>query len=688
MKSLLILSLLVSLVGCNSDPYPSAGDRLKDPRKPTVVKDPPNGMNIDSKVEFTEGEPGLIKYKVNVPSPGQPVVWVEDLPQGAVFNKADSTITWTPDYYAGNNLKDPTIKSRDYEFTIYYRSNLDDPKTAQKEKVTIIVYDKPREFVIDTAKEKTVSEGNTLSYHFTIKSVDYPQGPFKVYTQGMPANTIVEKISNTEYRLVFTPDYHHVKINANPNPCGTSDNDCLLYTPKITVNNPANHETDVDIKIKVQDVRQNITLVTPTSTDQGLDMSFGIASVDPNGEVAPKIFVSSGEPKPGYGQFETDLVKDEENNSSVLNVKWRDIPLSMNGKFHTFTFKSCVLSSLYSYNDCDTKTLKVKIVVKKRNAPVFARSEWEQGEIKYLKYNERQTYSIDITDGDTNIDVNDVKVVPEAMKKFVSFSNGNLNVRFDKPGIHQFSLVATSNYNVASAESFMVEVFSKDRFRTIYLTDSTRNDEVRFYKEVMGDVQLINPAIMPLYDRVLSGRDNLIVGTDILADPSMSSHIERAMTFIDKVVVASSLIENMPAKFLEELQNDFRVSIMGRYSDISNAPDLSKMYFVARADFIKAKDKIRLKLNSTSESYDPLIFSLGVDRTNCQDVMDFTNKGEVQGSSLFKIGIICNRKNSSGRIAILGTEFSDLKTIQQDEKIPALWLNTMLNTSLNNKKVD
>ena len=66
--------------------------------------------------------------------------------------------------------------------------------------------------------------------------------------------------------------------------------------------------------------------------------------------------------------------------------------------------------------------------------------------------------------------------------------------------------------------------------------------------------------------------------------------------------------------------------------------------------------------------------------------MDFTNRGEDQGSSLFKIGIICDRKFNRGRIAILGTEFSDLKTGTNDTKVPAKWLKTMLSTSLDNKR--
>ena len=683
MKYLVILTLLVSLVGCEKDPYPGEGSFIKNPRKPTVVKDPPIGFQVAEKVDFSEGRENIVKIRINVPKPGKPIVWVEDLPKGAVFVEKDLMIKWIPGFYDGNNLKDPTIKSKDYFVKINYKSTEDEPNSHHTAKVMFVVYDVPRDFKINTAKVKSVNEGGTLHYDFTVNSVDYPKGPFKVYTEGMPANTTVKKLSDTEYRLVFSPDFLHVKLNNNPNPCNGSNKNCMKYTPTITVNNPANHETKTQVTIKVNDVRQPIKLVTPDNMQQGLDISFGIASVDPNGEIAPNISVVDGKPRTGYGDFSTNIKQDEVNNSSVFSVSWKDIPLVMNGKSHTFKFKTCVMS------DCDTKSFTVNIVVKDRNAPTFLRENWKQGEIKYLKHNESFATYIGIKDADSAMGIENVKVVPEHMKKFVKFntSNSKIEVQFSKPGFHQFSLVATSPYNVSSAESFVVEVFRKDRHKTIYFTDSTRNEEARFYKEVMGDVQLLNPVLNVLHDRILAGRDNLILGTDILQDPAMQKDIARAMSKIGNVVVASSLLENMPPKFLDELQNDFRVSILGRYSDISGAPDLKKMYFVARDDFQKPSAKIRLKLKSTSESFDPLVFSIGVDRKNCQDVMDFTNKGEVHGSSLFKIGIICDRKNKKGRVAILGTEFSDLKAVKADEKVPAFWLKKMLSTSLNNKKV-
>jgi hypothetical protein len=89
-----------------------------------------------------------------------------------------------------------------------------------------------------------------------------------------------------------------------------------------------------------------------------------------------------------------------------------------------------------------------------------------------------------------------------------------------------------------------------------------------------------------------------------------------------------------------------------------------------------------LKQTSSLESSNPMIFSVGVDRQGCEDVLDLTD-GNQEGR--LKIGIICDRR-TGGRYAILGTEFADLKTSENEKSLPAKWLKRMLSTRLNNKE--
>ena len=685
LKSLLLLSFLFIAFACDNEPYPEDaenGDLRRNPRRET---NPPTvAMSIilpSEDVTLFEGKPFVQKIKVAVPNPGKPIVEVENLPKGAIFDPEELTITWKPGFTDGNDPKDPTIKVRRYLVTVRLFTTEPGRENEKKERVLpLSVYDVPRIFEIDAKDKRYLKEGETLSYEFEINNEDYPQGPFNVYSSDIPANAKIVRINDTQFRLEYTPDYHHVKLNGNAQDCMASrwKKLCYNYVGKLTAINPAGHKAEKEIKIEIEDKRQHVELSTPSDMENGLDISFSVSAIDPNGEIAPEISMDSLEPE--FGEFTTELTKDEENNFSVLHVKWSDIPPSHNGQKKSFSFKSCALSSPTSTGSCKHQSFAVTIKVKERKAPVFERSSWEIGEVKYFKYNDRFTTYIRVKDGDSFQEVDNVVVLPESMRKNIVFNGGSLEIRgIKKPGIHQFTLSATSEYNVTSAESFVFEVFDKKRARTIYFTDSTRDAEVKFYRDTMKDVELMNPVLQPLNKRNLSGRDTLIVGTGILTDPDRKDDLSQAMNEIRNVVVASPLVRNMPDEFLRKLQSEFRVSITGRYSDISGAPELKNMYFVARSDLDSPKDKIGLNLDSTPESFDPLIFSVGVDRVNCQDVLDFTDQGE---ESLFKIGVICDRK-TSGRFVILGTEFADLKTAEEDEEIPAKWLRSMLKTPLN-----
>jgi hypothetical protein len=678
MKILSLILLGLISIGCESDPYP-AGDTRVTPR--AAQKDPADALSmvVQGKYEFQEGSTKGFKIKVAVPTPWAADMKVDNLPAGAVFDKDKFTISWRPGFFDGNQAGDPTIKTRVYPITIWLRSTDPNSEVRTKE-VNLIVYDVPQNMTIHGRTSDSVSEGDELEYEFSISNKDYPNGPFSVNTIDMPANTRIEQVSDNEYKLILKPDHHHVKINEQDD-CSSYRESCLKYIGKIIAYNPANHKSETSVEIKVKDTRLGTKIVPPNDMKQGLDITFQVSAYDLNGEVAPKIRLKSD--APDYGLFITNIVEDEETNSSVLNVTWKDIPPSYNGRDFTFRFEACSLATNGSYSNCISDSNKVSIVVKDRKSPTIDRAEWAAGEIKYLDFNSTERFTIDVTDGDNSrLDIENVVVMPKEMRKYVKWYNGNLKVNFKKPGIHQFSLVAKSEYNMTSAESFVAEVFEKNRSRTLYFTDSTRDSEVKFYRDTMGKVQLMNPVLQALNERNLSGRDTLILGTGILQDASLKEQIGRAMGKIENVVVASPLIENMPTSFIDELQKDFHISILGRYNELPNTSKLSQMHFIQREDFESTKAKVKLKETSTIESSNPLIFSVGVDRVKCEDVLDLTDKAE---EARLKVGIICDRK-TGGRYAILGTEFSDLLVGQADKSIPAMWLRRMLTTDLNNNK--
>ncbi len=670
----LALSLLFIFTGCNKDPYPETGNLKLNQRGPREVVPEALSMAVDDIYEFEEGRKKAFRILVEVPAPGKPAVEVDDLPAGAVFHSDKFMVEWAPDFFAGNHPADPTIKSRIYPITIWLRSSEDDTE-AIKKVVNLVVHDVPQNIDINGATNTTVYENSQLRYTFEINNSDYPTGPFSVNTMGMPANTEIVKLTENRFQLRVNPDHHHVKINQSSS-CQTYSGNCVQYDGKVIVYNPANHKSEKEVEVKVLDKRLPAKLVVPENMEQGLDITFQVTAFDMNGEVAPKISMTSS--KPEVGEFETELIKDEDNNSSVLNISWKDIPPSYNGSTQYFGFKTCVLGSRKFYNNCVEGETTLQIVVKDRNPPTFSRLEWGTGDIKYLNHNERQSYRVKIQDGDSYRSVSNVEVRPISMQKYVRWSNDYLSVKFDKPGIHQFSLVATSEYNMSSAESFVVEVFKPTRSRTLYFTDSTRDAEVKFYRDTLKNVELLNPVLQVLNNRNLSGRETIILGTGILQDLSMRGHIDKALGMIKNVVVASPLVENMPDSFLDHFKRYNKVAIIGRYSQLPDTPALNTMEFVYRRDFQDPINNIFLKLNSTIESSDPVLFSTGVDTNDCADVLEISDKRRL---TRYKIGVVCRRENG-GRLAVLGTEFADLKTSEQDKNIPSLWFKKMLSTDI------
>jgi hypothetical protein len=372
------------------------------------------------------------------------------------------------------------------------------------------------------------------------------------------------------------------------------------------------------------------------------------------------------------------LVRNPENHSSVLNIEWNDIPVEMNGKSHTLEFKSCVMDANRDFKNCDSGSATIHFVVRDRLAPKITRTDWPNGEIVFLNWGNTQRKRISIVDMNDSRLKPQVTITPKEMRKYVSYRNGELVMKFNKSGIFEFEMNAKSQYNVSSAESFIVEVFQKNRSKNLFFTDSTRDPEVKFYRSIFPNIDIMNPAIQDINIRNISGRENLIIGTSTLYDLSVHPRMVAAIDKIKNVIVASPLLENLPENLMTEINQDYGVSILGRYSDISHMPPLKDVIFVHRGDFKAPKKDVQLKMNASTESDDPLLLQAGVDTTFCRPVLEVASKDKKRRAD---IGVICNRKNG-GRLALMGTEFADLKVSNRDDKIPYQWLMNMLENEL------
>lgn len=671
----LLTYLLASslFIGCQENPYPKGNGVIV--KTPTLEKQPLPELSlaVNDVIEFREGRKGSYLIRGAVAAPGVPVISVEGLPAGATFDKKTNLLTWIPDHFAGNDPNDPGIKSHLYPITVQIRSSKDEYRAFRKE-VNLIVYDVPQVIKINMARDASVDEGQKFSGSFTIENDDYPQGPFKVLLKDMPANLelIADSSDPTKFTIEFSPDFFHVNKQ--------KDGNSKEYNGTIFVSNPANHIEEKQFILDVRDVRLDSKLVVPGHLVQGLDVSLQVAAYDLNREVVPKIeLVQSPFDRHPYGKFSVQLVKNPDTFSSVLNVTWSDIPPSHNGETQELKFKACVLSFSRRYDNCSYKTSKIKLLVRDRKSPKIDRRKWPINDLVYLGFNKRISRRIRVTDQEDSSLMPKVEIFPKEMRKYVHWNNGTLTARFDQAGVFQFNVKATSDYNMSSSESFIVEVFPKSRKKVLIFADSTRDPEVVFYKKRFKNMEMMNPAIQAINLRNISNRKTLVITTSTLMDKSISHKVQRAIDEIDNIVVASPLIESLPPKFLNTLITKYDMSPIGRLSQIPNAPRLKKAKFQFTKHFDVPTHAIGLKGRASSVSGDPIIFNGGLYDTakNCKGVLGISETD----INPFIIGLSCHRKGrlSGGRISILGTEWADLKTSLKDKSIPAKWFDTLLN---------
>jgi len=670
MKSsrVIILFLLVaasmSFTACKQNPYPTSGEISVTQGQEQKPVEPPLAISVEDVITYTEGRYREYKIRVSVKDPGAPLVTIDNLPKGVEFDEKEFVLKWRPGYFDGNDLSDPSIKSRIYPITIWLRSSLDEVRALRKT-INLVVYDAPQSIDITPSSITSVKEGEKYTNIIKIANADFPNGPFRLVTTGFPPNTEIKKLDENTYSLEFTPDFFHVNRK--------TEGARKKYTGKVIIANPANHTQTKDINITVEDKRLEAKIVTPPNLTQGLDVSFQVVGYDLNKEMSPKMTMTSSRPQ--FGKFTFQEVVNEESSSTVFNVFWSDIPPTHNGEEFTLTFRSCVLGNFNAFDNCKDSSTKVKILVKDRKPPAIFRKDWAAGEMLYLNHGETVTKLVQVRDSEDPALKVKVEVFPVEMRKYVTWSGDSLKMNFTEAGTFQFNLKATSDYQVSSSEAFLLEVFPKERFKTLFFADSTRDPESIFFKKSFKEVDLMNPLIQEINLRNISGRETLIIGTSILQDGLVSAQIMQAIDKIKNVVIATPLIDNLPEKFLDKLRHDYGLVPIGRYSQLPNLPPITSMQFAKTNQFENTKNPIYLKLNSSVESKDPMLFNGGLYEPDkiCKGVVGLS----LNGNNPYVIGVVCNRENG-GRISILGTEWADLKFSAGDEGIPYSWFNTMI----------
>src|SRR5262249_33356129 len=127
MKALILLAAALALSACQHDPYggkkPADGAPPQKHEKPDPLPGS-NSLQTPGTMNFIEGQKGEFVVRGLVKA-GNPVIQLSNLPTGVTYDQVTQKLTWTPDYAAANDPRDPAILIRVYPVKVSLFSSED-----------------------------------------------------------------------------------------------------------------------------------------------------------------------------------------------------------------------------------------------------------------------------------------------------------------------------------------------------------------------------------------------------------------------------------------------------------------------------------------------------------------------------------------------------------------------------------
>ncbi len=159
MKILLGTLILILWAGCKDNPY---GDRVlgkpADPNAkgqaqtpvpvtPPVPPEPPPppidpalrfSLSLPEVMLFVEGKSATYTAKASVPPPGKAILTFTGLPAGMVYDSQLETLSWLPDYTAGDDPFNPNSFRKVVIAQVILKSDADPISVVTKDFVIVI----------------------------------------------------------------------------------------------------------------------------------------------------------------------------------------------------------------------------------------------------------------------------------------------------------------------------------------------------------------------------------------------------------------------------------------------------------------------------------------------------------------------------------------------------------------------
>ena len=455
---------LLLISACKNDPYPEGVDfapvgeierKIKKSQKASLF------LQMQSVMQFVEGGEAVYEIKGVTPS-GESFITVLDLPQGADFDPDTGQLRWNPDFTAGDSA-DINAIYREYPIKVQLSTLQDDLNFLERNAV-LLVFNTPKDTLIDTEETQSLDEGEKYTQEITISSQDSSYYRGSLYSTGLPTGAVLEKSKKTNgvYNIRFTPKLNFVtRNNYDGYEKGEGQNkwyrDIRFFLHAV---GDQGHITTKIIRWRVWDQNRVISIFAPKKVRARDSLHFNIFANDPNGEYRPSLSIING---PSFGQLRVVQENDNDGTSTAVyfHISWEDIPLSyMDGPPKELKFKAC--GSYTRPNACHSFSVLVHFEVAEAKGPVFSREHWPLGSIRQYELRSPPfEIPFSIYDPENiNRAIKEVTIEVSSPHISVSWKSGKLLLSATEAGIYQFNVRAKTFHGVEGSESMIVEVIN------------------------------------------------------------------------------------------------------------------------------------------------------------------------------------------------------------------------------------
>jgi hypothetical protein len=662
------LVTLMSLVGCNSNPY-SEMNRSKTPPPIREEVRPTFGIDIPDVLSFDEGSKSEFSIRVSVPN-GKPQIDWNGLPDGASYDIQKGILSWKPSFTDANDPLDLSVKSRDYLVTLILRSDADQV-SAVKKTVIFKVKDTPRPILLNlTNTFIDVIEGQEkVLTGISVSSLDFPNGPFRVLLKSGKTGTLREGERPGEWDL-WTPGFSPETIKVGRD-CRENWSCFKEFEETISVFTPDGRVGQKSIKVRLGDSRFPVALSLPKEITTSGDLALTFSGLDQNMEVLPQVSI---EEAPEVGDLSLSLSSDKAASEyeGKFRLSWTQIPLDAYGKTYFFKVRACNSSNSGSPNseNCKISEYQLKLLHREVYAPTVARESWSATEMKYMISGKTLSTKIPVSSGGA-AQILSVKTSTSDPDDTVSYESGTLSIKASKMGVKFAKLEVTNSIGGVTSESFLYEVLPGDWSSNLTLGFSGDLPELSSLESLLGSFNRALYGTQGQTARSLFNREVVAATTHALSIPTGINDLDYFSRNIKNVLISSPKLSSLPASIISELRSH-GVYLAGRGSDISGF-NLKDYELTVSKDLGIPKNGSLLAGSTTSESSNPGFLSATV-ASDCKRLFSLFRPGPVPSELL--MGVSCERENG-GRLIVLGFDWADVRVSEIERDLPSQWFQRM-----------